>query len=69
MRESVMAPVVTDPWLTVQQAAAIAQCDPATVRRGIRSGRLRAIRLQGGRHFRMRQSSVDAWLESFAAVG
>lgn len=59
--------LATDPWLTVDDAAARACCRSATIRRALATGRLRGVRLAGGRRWRLRASWVDAWLESFEA--
>lgn len=55
----------TDPdvWLTLEQGASAAQAHPATLRREIRAGRLRAARLGGRKVFRLRRSWIDEWLE------
>src|SRR5262245_52606597 len=46
----------SDPWLTLQQSAAIVQTHEATLRREIRSGRLRSARVGGRRSIRLRRS-------------
>jgi excisionase family DNA binding protein len=60
--------VPTDPWLTVADAALVAQVCEKTIRTAIKRGHLRAVRLAAGRAYRVRASWVDAWLETFAAV-
>jgi excisionase family DNA binding protein len=59
--------LAADPWLTVEDAAARALCRAVTIRRALATGRLRGVRLAGGRRWRLRASWVDAWLESFEA--
>lgn len=54
----------SDPWLTVQQAASIVQAHEATLRRDIKRGRLRSVRLGGRKNIRLRRSWLDAWLEA-----
>jgi len=55
---------VTDPWLTLKDAAAEAALNPETLRCAIQRGQLRAIKVNGGHGpYRLRRSWVDAWLE------
>ena len=55
---------ITDPWLTLKDAAAEAQLGPETLRLAIHRGQLRAIKVNGGHGpYRLRRSWVDAWLE------
>ena len=72
-REAMQSPAVlplpivgidSDPWLTLQQGAAIVQAHEATLRREIRRGRLRAARVGGRKSIRLRRSWLDAWLEA-----
>ena len=50
--------------LTVADVAEIAQVDPATIRRAVKSGDLAALRIApGGRLLRFRPGDVAAWLE------
>jgi excisionase family DNA binding protein len=62
---------VTDPWLTLQDAAAEAQLNSETLRRAIQRGQLRAIQVNGGKHgrYRLRRSWLDAWLEASQSGG
>lgn len=53
-----------DPWLTLGQAAARVLVHEATLRREIRSGRLRHARVGGRKSIRLRRSWVDEWLEA-----
>lgn len=50
-----------DPWLTITETAQQLNVHHQTVRLAIRTGALRASKI--GRHFRIRQSEIDAWLE------
>jgi len=50
------------PWLRIQEAAERAQVSVATVRREIRAGRLRAVRVGGRLALRFTPGMVDAWL-------
>ena len=49
-------------WLTLKQAAAIAQVSQMTLRREIRSGQLRHIRIGGRKIIRIRAEWLEAWL-------
>jgi len=53
-----------DPWLTVQKSAERAELHPSSIRRATKTGRLRSVRVGGGRAIRIRASWVDEWLES-----
>jgi excisionase family DNA binding protein len=58
-----LAPV-TDPWLTLKEAAAESKLNPETLRGAIARGQLRAIKVNGGHGpYRLRRSWVDTWLE------
>jgi excisionase family DNA binding protein len=50
------------PWRTLEQESERINCHPATLRRAIKSGRLRAARVGGRRAIRLRCEWVDAWL-------
>ena len=53
------------PWLSVAGAARRGLVSPATVKREIRSGRLRAYRVGGGRRLlRIHTDDLDGWLRS-----
>ena len=57
------APPDSDPWLSLEASAQLAgDLDPTTLRRAIKAKRLRAVRINGGRVFRLRKSWVDSWL-------
>ena len=50
----------TTRWLTTQEAAEQACCDPKDIRRAVRRGYLRADRMRG--ELRFLESWIDAWL-------
>ncbi|MEP7306322.1 MAG: excisionase family DNA-binding protein [Acidobacteriota bacterium] len=54
-----------DPWLTLEQAAGHAQVHAVTLRRAIHANRLKAIRVNGGRVYRLRVSWIDAFLTNY----
>jgi excisionase family DNA binding protein len=56
----------TTPWLTVEQAAAIAQCGIRLLYREIKAGRLRAARIGGRRDLRIHRDWIDSWLTASA---
>lgn len=68
--ESSMAspPTVTvaPTWLKIAEAAKRAQCGEATIRREVRAGRLRAVKVGGRRSLRFRADWVDEWLQGGA---
>jgi excisionase family DNA binding protein len=49
-------------WLTVKQAAAVAQCGMKTIYREVRAGRLRAARIGARRDLRIHRDWVNEWL-------
>lgn len=51
--------------LTVEQAATRAACNPETIRRAIRQGRLAASRV--GTHWRVKPADLDEWMAAPAA--
>jgi excisionase family DNA binding protein len=55
------------PWLTVDEAAARAQCGKRMLYREVQAGRLRAVKVGGRRTRRFRAEWVDAWLEEHAS--
>jgi excisionase family DNA binding protein len=55
-------------WLRLPDAAKIAQCSVLTLRREIRSGRLRAVRVGGRKLIRVHRHAIDEWLSSTPAV-
>lgn len=54
--------IPSNPALTVTQVAAQLHTSPRTVQRWIKDGRLRAVRLPGGRSYRIYQRDIDAAL-------
>jgi len=55
--------VADDPWLSLEASAQLAgNLHTATLRRAIKANRLRAVRINGGRVFRLRESWVHGWL-------
>lgn len=56
-------------WLTVAEGAARARVGRKLVYREVNAGRLRAVRVGGGRSLRFRPEWIDAWLETHAAAG
>ena len=52
-------------WLDTVAAARYAGCCPATLRRAIRAGDLRAVQL--GNRYRLKPSWIDTWLSRPAA--
>lgn len=46
---------------TVKEVAAMFKCNPETIRRYIKEGLLRAVRLKG--EYRIRQGDIDAFLK------
>ncbi len=51
-------------WLRLDHAARLAQVHPATLRREIRRGTLRATRIGGRKSIRIRAEWIDSWLEA-----
>ena|ERR1700752_2839886 len=51
-------------WLTLRDASARAKCGAATLRREVRTGRLRAARVGGRRALRFRAEWIDGWLQA-----
>lgn len=60
------AATMPSPWLKVDEAASRAQCSEATIRREVRAGRLRAVKVGGRRSLRFLAEWVDAWLQGGA---
>lgn len=54
------------PYLTVEEAADLARCHPATIRRAFGAGALRAFR--PAHRVLLREDDVRAWVEGKAAV-
>jgi excisionase family DNA binding protein len=62
------AEAVNSAILTKQQAAEYLQTTPRYIERMVASGRLRALK-PSGKLWRVRQSDLDAFLESGASIG
>ena len=58
------AVAVPPTWLKIADAAKRAQCGEATIRREVRAGRLRAVKVGGHRSLRFRADWVDEWLQA-----
>ncbi len=58
------SPSTSTIWLTAKEAAAYAKFRPATLRRAVRAGHLRAFRINDQRHVRFRVEDLDAWLSA-----
>lgn len=56
------AEVAASPWLTIDQAAAIAQCGRKLLYREVKAGRLRAARIGNRRDIRVHREWIDEWL-------
>jgi len=54
------------PYLTVEEAAKLARCNPKTIRRAFTDGRLRAFR--PAHRVLLREDDVRAWVEGRSAV-
>ncbi len=57
----------TTPWLTLGESSAYAKTSAATLRRELRTGRLKGHKIGGRRVWRLRAADVDAWLEGGSA--
>ena len=58
-----------DPWLSLEDGAKLAgNLHLATLGRAIKSKRLRAVKINGGRVYRLRASWINAWLMSGEAA-
>ena len=51
-------------WLRIADAAKQVQCSEATIRREVRAGRLRAMKVGGRLSLRFRADWVDDWLQA-----
>ena len=58
---------ISPTWLKIAEAAKRAQCGEATIRREVRAGRLRAVKVGGRRSLRFRADWVDDWLQAGSA--
>lgn len=55
------------PWKKVKGVAAIADCGVKPVYAAIRSGKLRAAKINGRRDYRVHEDWIREWLEASAA--
>lgn len=55
-----------DPWLDPHESAAHAKTGVRGIYDAVRTGRLKAARINGRREIRCRRSWVDQWLEAAA---
>jgi excisionase family DNA binding protein len=63
-RPSSSTAAIPPTWLKIAEAAKWAQCGEATIRREVRAGRLRAVKVGGRRSLRFRADWVDDWLQA-----
>ena len=56
-------------WITVKQAAALAQMSQGLIYAAVRSGALRSIRVGAGRSVRTTEQWVHEWLAASATGG
>lgn len=54
---------MTDKWLTVEEIAQQIKVHPETVRRWLREGKLSGVLISRSGGYRIRQSSLDAFIE------
>lgn len=62
----ITASIIVSHWLTVDDAAALVQLHPQTIRAAIAAGSLPASRV--GRAVRIRRSAVDTWMDSLSTT-
>jgi excisionase family DNA binding protein len=62
------AVAVSPTWLKMADAAKRSQCSEGTLRREVRAGRLRAVRVGGRKSVRFRAEWVDDWLQAAGTV-
>jgi len=58
--------MIENTYLTPREAAEVLAVSDVTMRRWIRSGTIRAVRLPGGRGYRIRRDDLEAALEVVA---
>ena len=55
---------VASRWLKIDDAADRVQCSVGTLRREVRAGRLRAVKVGGRRSLRFSAEWIDEWLQA-----
>jgi excisionase family DNA binding protein len=65
-RDRLQAEIPAPAYMTVEEAAGLARCNPATIRREVHRGHLRAFR--PARRVLLREDDVREWIESRAAA-
>lgn len=58
-----------DTWLTLAEASAYAKLSTACLRRAIKRGELKAVRVSGRRALRLRPAWIDEWYAGFTIGG
>ena len=53
---------MSEQWITLKQVAERTTMSVATIRRAVRAGRLRVVKVSHGRVWRFRETSVDEWM-------
>ncbi len=56
-----MRTILTEKWMTIDEAAELLNYSRDTIERAIKSGKLRAIKPNGGRSYRLALSDLCAW--------
>jgi excisionase family DNA binding protein len=64
MQEVSTLSTVDEPWFTTEQIAAQLQVSEFSVRRWLRTGRLRGVNFGGGSGWRVKDSDLRAFLEA-----
>lgn len=67
-RESVPEPTTNQRFYTTDEVASLLQVDPETVRRYVRTGKLRAVKL-GGKFIRVDRGDLNAFIETMKSGG
>jgi excisionase family DNA binding protein len=62
------AVAVSPTWLRIADAAKRTQCSEGTIRREVRAGRLRAVRVGGRKSVRFRAEWLDEWLQATSTL-
>jgi excisionase family DNA binding protein len=64
MQEASTLGTVDEPWFTTEQIAAHLQVSEFSVRRWLRTGRLRGVNFGGGTGWRVKDSDLRAFLDA-----